>query len=73
MFCIQGGVEVTTVSADGQREFTLTADGSGLLLPSKTWSSQRYAENGSVLLVLASRPYEPDDYFEEPSLVGRSV
>jgi hypothetical protein len=55
------------VADDGQhrQEFVLDHQGRGLHLPPMTWGIQyRYAP-GSTLLVLASDPYDPDDYIRD--------
>lgn len=72
LFCVRGKVDLSTLDVDGHRQFTLNADGRGLLLPQRTWSSQHYTSDDSVLLVLASRPYEPDDYFDSPDFLERT-
>ena len=37
----------------------------GIYVPPLVWGSQFRYEAGSVLLVLASHPYDPDDYIRE--------
>ena len=37
----------------------------GLYVPQKVWRSLDNFSSGSVCLVLASRPYDPDDYYRD--------
>jgi hypothetical protein len=48
-----------------ESEVTLVPDGVGLRIAAGVWSSQCYALDGSALLVLASEPYDPDNYDDE--------
>jgi len=68
----------TVLADDGQhrREFRLDTPAHGLYIPPMIWSSQYEFSADAVLLVLASTPYDPDDYIhgygEFLELVGRS-
>lgn len=68
MICMHGRITVTLT--DGfEREAHVLQNPSELLhVPRGIWRSARFELPDSVLCVLASRPYEPDDYihsFEE--------
>lgn len=49
----------------------------GVLLPAMTWATQTYKNENSVLIVLASHTYDPDDYIEDfvsyLKIVGNSL
>jgi hypothetical protein len=44
---------------------TLLPGGPALLIGPGIWAEQRYAVPGSVLLVVASEPYDPASYFSD--------
>jgi hypothetical protein len=58
---------VTALIDDGvnRRELALDDPATGLYMPALTWGTQyRYSED-ALLLVLASDPYDADDYIHE--------
>ena len=59
--------ELHVVADDGARrqEFVLTGKETGLYLPPMTWALQYRYSPESVLLVLASHAYDPDDYIRD--------
>lgn len=65
--CLQGRVVVTVDGDDGTRTFTLDDPSVALFVPPGVWSAQQYAEVGTMLLVLASDPFDPDDLISEPA------
>jgi len=67
MICLNGRVEVEWKRGQAAATISLDRPGLALLVPPGTWSSQTYAAPASVLLVLASEPYSPDDYLPGPS------
>ena len=67
LFCLNGRVEVELRRSDASAIVTLRPDGVGLEIDAGVWSSQYYVGSGSELLVLASQPYNPDDYETNPS------
>lgn len=60
--CLAGRVDVELRKQDARLDVTLTPGSDALMLRAGVWSSQRYVESGSVLLVLASEPYDPASY-----------
>jgi acetyltransferase-like isoleucine patch superfamily enzyme/dTDP-4-dehydrorhamnose 3,5-epimerase-like enzyme len=65
LICVHGEVHVVADDGQHRQEFVLDHQGRGLHLPPMTWGIQyRYAP-GSTLLVLASDPYDPDDYIRD--------
>lgn len=65
ILCMHGEVEI--VLNDGQRQFpfTLSNAATGLYLPPGLWRRLRFLRPETVVCVLASRPYEKDDYIYE--------
>jgi hypothetical protein len=49
------------------RSFVLDQPQTGLLMESGVWSSQTFAADGSILVGLASAPYDRNDYQTEES------
>ena len=62
---LQGRIEI--LLRHGQREAStvLLPAEPGLLLQAGVWCRQTYAQAHSVLLVLASEPYDPASYIED--------
>lgn len=63
--CLRGAVSV--VCDDGQRrqEFTLDDPTLALHLPPMVWGTQFKYTSDALLMVFASRPYEPEDYIRD--------
>jgi dTDP-4-dehydrorhamnose 3,5-epimerase-like enzyme len=66
LVCLHGRVRVRLRDARETFEVTLDPGGAGLLVGPGLWGEQTYLVEGSVLLVLASEPYDPASYFREP-------
>lgn len=65
LIAVQGAVRVRVDDGRCREEFLLDSPGLGLHLPPLVWGTQyRYSE-GAMLLVLASHPYDPDDYIRD--------
>ena len=58
LICLHGK---STVHVRSHKDFLLDSPRQGLLLEPVDWHSIQF-EPGSILLVLASHPYSPDDY-----------
>lgn len=58
----KAGVSVVLDNGSDRIEMRLTDPSVGLYLPPMIWGVQYKFDPDSVLMVLASRPYEPDDY-----------
>jgi UDP-2-acetamido-3-amino-2,3-dideoxy-glucuronate N-acetyltransferase len=53
---------------EGQEDLvTLDRSDRALLIGPGVWAEQTYLDPGSILLVLASDPYDPHDYLPEPA------
>lgn len=75
MICMHGRLEVTLNDGSGQFHFTLDTPASALHVPPGLWRSLKFLEPGTVVCVLASRPYEKNDYiysFEDYLVWARS-
>ncbi len=65
LFCLEGGC-VALVRGEGRKEiFPLVPDGTGLLLEPEEWHLLREFLPRTVLLVLSSCAYDPDDCVPE--------
>ncbi len=64
LYCLQGRVEVKIRVADGEECLVLAPGIDGLLFGPGVWCQQKYLDEGTVLLVLASEPYDPSSYVE---------
>ncbi|MFN7052847.1 MAG: sugar 3,4-ketoisomerase [Gemmobacter sp.] len=65
ILCMHGQVEIILNDGHRQFPFTLTDSSTGLYLPPGLWRRLRFLVPETVVCVLASRPYEKDDYIYE--------
>lgn len=65
ILCMHGQVEIILNDGTRQFPFTLTDASMGLYLPPGLWRRLRFLVPETVVCVLASRPYEKDDYIFE--------
>jgi hypothetical protein len=61
----RGHLSVVADDGEVRQEFLLDSPSLGLHLPAMTWGIQYKASADSVLLVLASHPYDPADYIRD--------
>ncbi|HEU4945092.1 MAG TPA: WxcM-like domain-containing protein [Solirubrobacterales bacterium] len=65
LICVSGDVMVSVDDGENRAEVPLDSPTVGIYIPAGIWGSQfRYGAN-AVLLVLASLPYDPDDYIRD--------
>jgi dTDP-4-dehydrorhamnose 3,5-epimerase-like enzyme len=62
LVCLQGRVDLRLRRADEEARVALAANGPAMLVGAGIWCEQTYVDEGSVLLVLASEPYDPQSY-----------
>ena len=62
IICMHGVVEITLNDGTGQYHFTLDTPAKALHVPPGLWRSLKFQMPGTVVCVLASRPYETEDY-----------
>lgn len=68
LICIRGTVAATTTNASGQRMNQTLHEGETLHVPPLNWLEITFVKVNSILLVVASERYDPNEYirsFEE--------
>lgn len=65
LLCISGRVTVAVDDGEHRAEVLLDDPALGIYIPPLVWGSQFRYDSDAVLLVLASHPYDPDDYIRE--------
>jgi acetyltransferase-like isoleucine patch superfamily enzyme len=65
LIAAHGGISVVLDDTRKRVEVRLNDPGIGLYLPHMTWATQYKFDPDSVLMVLASRPYEAEDYIRD--------
>ena len=65
LFCPRGRIDIAL--DDGEEKTTVSLDGSnkGLIIMPCMWHEMIWKESGSILCVLASEYYDPDDYIRD--------
>jgi UDP-2-acetamido-3-amino-2,3-dideoxy-glucuronate N-acetyltransferase len=62
LICVSGRVSVAVDDGRNRGEIVLDRPTMGIYVPPMVWASEYRYEKDAVLLVLASHPYDPDDY-----------
>jgi UDP-2-acetamido-3-amino-2,3-dideoxy-glucuronate N-acetyltransferase len=65
LICVRGQCSVVADDGRAKQEFLLNRPDLGLYLPPMTWGVQYNYSADGVLLVLASDPYEANDYIRD--------
>jgi UDP-2-acetamido-3-amino-2,3-dideoxy-glucuronate N-acetyltransferase len=65
MICVAGSVTLVLDDGKARDEVLLDQPSLGLYLPPMVWGIQYRYSSDAALLVLASRPYEPEDYIRD--------
>jgi hypothetical protein len=65
LISVAGRVDVAFDDGRNRGEVVLDHPSIGVYLPPMVWGSQYRYDADAVLLVLASHPYDPDDYIRE--------
>jgi hypothetical protein len=75
LICLNGSCRVLLDDGDQRCEIVLDRADIGLLMPEKIWGTQYGYSKNAIVLVLASQPYEVDDYIRsyEDFLTARLV
>ncbi len=68
LICVSGKVKVAVDDGQQRGEILLDSPTLGVYVPPLVWASQYRYDPDSVLLVLASHPYDSDDYIREYDL-----
>ena len=64
LIALSGEVTVSVGWEDDLQDFSLIATGPALYIPAGRWRKLSNFESGTIVLVLASALYDPDDYFD---------
>ena len=62
--CVSGSLQVQAYDGQTERMITL-APGDGIHIPPAIFTTEWFSVPGSILMVLCSRYYEPDDYVKD--------
>lgn len=73
LVCLRGSVTALVDDGRTSREVVLDDPSRGLYMPALTWGTQKDYSDDALLLVLASDPYDADDYIHEYSEFQRLV
>lgn len=65
LVCVQGSVHAVVDDGKTRQEFLLDRPEMALYVPPMIWGTQYRYSSDAVLLVLASEPYDPDDYIRD--------
>lgn len=65
LIAVQGSLEVEYEDSEGKHTLILDRGTMGLYLPPLVWAKQSNFSVDCILLVLASDPYDADDYIHE--------
>jgi UDP-2-acetamido-3-amino-2,3-dideoxy-glucuronate N-acetyltransferase len=65
LICVSGKVNVAVDDGKRRSEVLLDEPTVGIYVPPRVWASQYRYDADAALLVLASHPYDPDDYVRE--------
>ena len=65
LVCVHGECHVIVDDGENREEFCLNRPTQALLIPPMVWAQEHLHSADSVLMVLASHPYEPSDYVRD--------
>lgn len=65
LVCLSGAVEIRLDDGVSRRTVLLDSPARGLHVPAGIWASQTYRARGTVLAVIADRPYDEKDYLRD--------
>jgi acetyltransferase-like isoleucine patch superfamily enzyme/dTDP-4-dehydrorhamnose 3,5-epimerase-like enzyme len=65
LICVNGQCSVVVDDGLDRHEVTLDTPGIGLYVPPMVWATQYRFSTDATLLVLASEPYDPDEYIRD--------
>lgn len=73
LFCIKGKVRIVLNDGNNQEEIVLSSSEKGIMIESKIWHEMLDMDEDTILLVLASEKYKPNDYIRDYSEFKRYV
>lgn len=65
LVCVHGECHLSVDDGENSEEFCLNRPTFGVLVPPMVWAQEHLHSADSVLMVLASRPYEAEDYIRD--------
>lgn len=65
LICVSGSITASVSDGEITEQFQLSADGPALWMKNLVWGEQKFNEDGSTLLVLASNSFEEEDYIRD--------
>lgn len=65
LICTHGECHIRVDDGENSEEFCLNRPTLGILIPPLVWATQHLHSPDSVLMILASRSYEPEDYIRD--------
>lgn len=65
MIAVAGSLDLVVETRSGREEFHLDAPTEGVYIPKLAWRELSDFSSDAMCLVVASRPYEPDDYIHD--------
>lgn len=65
LICVHGSVTVTCDDGKAKKTFELNSPLVGLHIPPTIWAEQRYATSETMLMVLADRLFDENDYIRD--------
>lgn len=65
LVCLRGSMAVVCDDGEHRQELVLDSPALGLYLPPMVWATQYKYTEDAILLVLASHPYDADDYIRD--------
>ena len=65
LFAINGSLDVELSNIEGQFNFCLRNPKIGIHIPPLNWGVQKNFEPGTILMVIASEPYDKNEYIND--------
>lgn len=73
VFCIQGSVEIILDNGVRKENVVLNEPQKGILIPKMVWHEIINFQKSTILLVIASKKFDPGDYIRDYDLFIKSV
>jgi len=66
LFCVGGDFEIFVNNGKEKQTYILKSLAQGLLLEEEDWHTMKALSKESILIVIASTPYDVNDYIDPP-------
>jgi len=73
LICLQGECEITCENGKSKKTFKLNSPDQGLYIPPMIWSTQKFIQKNSFLLVLADQKFSESDYIRDYNQFLKSI